>query len=46
MGVLIDHSLSCQFMLGEDGGAGSNLEHSAADGIAGIQVNLFALDLQ
>ena len=33
-------------MLGEDGGVGSNLEHSAADGVAAITVDLFALDLQ
>ena len=27
-----------------DGGNGSNIEHSAADGVASAQVNAFALD--
>ena len=39
-------SFFLQILVGEDGGVGSNLEHSAADGVAAITVDLFALDLQ
>ena len=28
-----------------DGGSGSNLEHSAADGVAAMQVDIYTLDV-
>ena len=31
--------------MGEDGGGGSMLEHSASDGVTAISMNQFALDL-
>ncbi|XP_065917320.1 carnitine O-acetyltransferase-like isoform X2 [Dysidea avara] len=37
-----DHAL--QLFVAPDGGNGSNIEHSAADGVASAQVNAFALD--
>ena len=33
-----------QLFVAPDGGNGSNIEHSAADGVASAQVNAFALD--
>ena len=32
-------------MFGEDGGCGSLLEHSAADGVAAMATNTFIMDL-
>ena len=34
-----------QFVIGEDGGCGSLLEHSTSDGPASIAANLFAIQL-
>ena len=31
--------------MSSDGGCGSNLEHSAADGVAAMQVDIYVLDM-
>ena len=33
-----------QAFISPDGGGGSNLEHSAADGVAAMQVDVYVLD--
>ena len=41
------HPFCCyvQAFVSPDGGGGSNLEHSAADGIAAMQVDIYVLDM-